>query len=196
MAEGSVTHFAPDGDLNLDIGENGIARFIVDSNVLTRASQVFKAMLRGGLAESQTMPGCAWVVSLPEDDPKALAILLCIMHFRFDELPATVSVVDLFNITVLSNKYDLTFLKPWAKNWIASLPDRQPGEAIAPRLWIAWELGSQSDFEKTLDDLVRECSLDFDRNLCDGSGERLDDYPVLIMTDVLGKLLAKVHLIS
>ncbi|KUI74519.1 hypothetical protein VM1G_10091 [Cytospora mali] len=162
---GPTIHFDVDGDLRLDVGENDkVQRFKVCSKTLSRASKVFKAMLYGNFVESKPdSPGHEWVVELPEDDPKSLATVLYIIHNTFSKVPNAVTRDELFGITVLTNKYDMTeILRPWATEWLkpynpdARLLGQKGDEAL---LWIAWELGYTELFERALSHLQENCIL-------------------------------------
>ncbi|KUI59015.1 hypothetical protein VP1G_06241 [Cytospora mali] len=160
---GPIIHFDVDGDLRLDVGEDDkVQRFIVCSKTLSRASKVFKAMLYGNFVESKPdNPGQEWAVELPEDDPKSLATILCIIHSKFSKVPNVVTRDELYGITVLTDKYDMTeILRPWATEWLKPYnPDTRPlgqngDEAL---LWIAWELGYTKLFERALSHLQENC---------------------------------------
>ncbi|KAI0450809.1 hypothetical protein F5B21DRAFT_507792 [Xylaria acuta] len=78
-------------------------------------------LLYGGFAESRpsdASPAEDWVVALPDDNPKAMAIILNIIHSRFELVPRTTNLIsteDLYQLTVLTDKYDLTgLLRLWA----------------------------------------------------------------------------------
>lgn len=138
--EPAVTVLDADGDLLLKVGTTKctamptFARgphfhdvaftFRVCSRTLARASPVWKRMLFGGFAESKPNEG-DWIVGLPDDSPEAMSTLLGILYAKFDGVPLLnhlITTKDLFNITVLTDKYDLThILRPWAKVWLDCL---------------------------------------------------------------------------
>lgn len=103
--------------------------FRVCSNTLARASPVMKAMLFGKFWEaSQT------IIALPEDDPKAMELLLYLIHGDTDKLykfgdPWKVShevsdewVDEVYQIVALADKYLMTRnLRPFAKDWCDAL---------------------------------------------------------------------------
>lgn len=178
-----VTVFDVDGDLRLEVGAEsprgkapGIKEsekdpsqvFLVCSKTLSRASKPFKAMLYGPFTESkhnQNDHTSAWTVRLPEDDPKAFAMLMNIIHNKFNLVPSLINRDDLFHISVLTNKYDMTeVLRPWAQRWILALSDSLDGADWGWRderyLWIAWELGHRKLFCDTLRWLQDDCTLD------------------------------------
>ncbi|KAK8112947.1 Nuclear pore protein-like protein [Apiospora sp. TS-2023a] len=177
-----------DGDLLLKVGttkcttspafsggphlHDVVFTFQVCSRTLARSSPVWKKMLFGGFAESKPKEG-DWIVSLPDDSPEAMSTLLGIIHAKFEGVPLLNHLItshDLFNLTVLTDKYDLThILRPWARTWLDCVWDT--GSTTFKNhlelLWIAWELGDQERFTLTASSLaqnmqdraVLECAL-------------------------------------
>ncbi|KAI0600582.1 hypothetical protein F4775DRAFT_590140 [Biscogniauxia sp. FL1348] len=173
-----------DGDLTLHVGEFRCSHiceeeegedenqlsygaFTVCSKALSRASPVMKKMLYGGFAESKKPGNNPWTVHLPEDDPKALEVILNIIHLRFDQVSSGVTTLDdLYNITVLTDKYDLTHvIRPWVAKWRrktmvdkSSWQESQVADGyFEKRLWIAWELGDLKDFTDVLGWITSHC---------------------------------------
>lgn len=178
----------PDGDLRLRVGEQSCmshctstsskssredsvhsrhraTEFLVDSKALSRASPVLSKMLFGGFLESQKpdpSSGERWLVCLPDDDIKAMSILLHIMHCRFDKplrLVGSKALKRLYRIAVATDKYDcVRLVQPWTKSWLPTAADRASQECSCQDLhlisWIAWEFGSQSVFEEAFKKLV------------------------------------------
>ncbi|KAL2266235.1 hypothetical protein VTJ83DRAFT_5587 [Remersonia thermophila] len=157
----------PDGDLILRVGKGSAKQqFRVCSSTLRRAAPVWKAMLFGPWRESKPAAG-PWIVDLPEDDPKALRVLLDILHSNFATVPETIDKIsDLKKILDLTDKYDmLSRIRPWAKSWAAILQHKPSildpktcehgplyvmGPCIAPhieRAIAAWHLGYEDVFE-------------------------------------------------
>ncbi|KAI0377355.1 hypothetical protein F5Y04DRAFT_264440 [Hypomontagnella monticulosa] len=163
----------PDGDLHLTVGESNPVTFLVCSKALARASLVWKKLLYGGFAESvqpDRASGEEWIVKLPEDDPKAIEILLDIIHCRFDRVPTSVALKpapavdralkwsDLYQLTVLTDKYDLTrSLEPWVGRWLKTVPPS--GLKADLFAWITWELGDQPLFEVMVMNLILLCPI-------------------------------------
>ncbi|KAI1320579.1 hypothetical protein F5Y16DRAFT_389728 [Xylariaceae sp. FL0255] len=138
--------------------------FLVCSKALSRASPVWKTLLYGKFVESKPSdPLAKWTVELPADDTMAMFTILNIVHGRFECLyPSSPDfgvkrVVDLFNLAVLTDKYDLSrLLRPWISTWM-QLPRDSFTKPPTPfsrvdnghLLWIAWEMGDEGLFEKT-----------------------------------------------
>ncbi|RYP83651.1 hypothetical protein DL770_005344 [Monosporascus sp. CRB-9-2] len=170
----------PDGDLCLKVGYNKCNSrrgpngqkhdhehaviYVVDSKALSRSSPVWKAMLNKGFAESKRPePGQDWIVEFLEEDPKAMLIILNIIHNRYGDVPRgekAMPIHSLYRLTVLTDKYGLTsLLQPWAQTWTKGLKDKLPGNrkvtsgkssltlnCLERLLWIAWELGNEQLF--------------------------------------------------
>ncbi|KAI1635850.1 hypothetical protein F4809DRAFT_642080 [Biscogniauxia mediterranea] len=162
-----------DGDLTLQVGECQCSRigekmqgghkkelsygaFTVCSKALSRASPVMKKMLYGGFSESKNSGNHPWTIRLPGDNPKALEVILNIIHLRFDQVSSSVTTFDdIYDITVLTDKYDLTrVIRPWVGEWrnitmegkLPQLASQTIERYFEKRLWIALELGNLNDF--------------------------------------------------
>ncbi|KAK8029760.1 hypothetical protein PG993_011051 [Apiospora rasikravindrae] len=100
--------------------------FRVCSRSMARASPVWKKMLFGYFAES-VLPkdGSDWMVTLPDDSPKVMLMVLGMVHARFDLMPRFElgsSLDQVFDITLVTDKYDMThILKPWAPVWLETV---------------------------------------------------------------------------
>ncbi|KAF2967406.1 hypothetical protein GQX73_g6149 [Xylaria multiplex] len=145
--------------------------YIVCSRTLSRVSPVWKALLYGGFAESKSSSALSasnWVVELPDDNPKAMATLLNIIHSRFESIPRTTDLIDLedlYELTVLTDKYDLTAtLQPWAFAWVESIRIEYEKRVDIPMLdlerlsWIARETGDVNLYKSVSRDLAHRCS--------------------------------------
>ncbi|OIW22434.1 hypothetical protein CONLIGDRAFT_638350 [Coniochaeta ligniaria NRRL 30616] len=168
--QGGPVYFDPDGELHLEVGSEKVA-YVVCPRSLARASPVFKRMLYGGFAEARPADG-NWRVQLPDDNPEALALLLNIVHGHFDKIPMGMREIELYEATVLTNKYDMTHtLRPWAQHWLKELP-KTKREIPAHRIWIAWEMGDSNLFKTEVDFLQLYCSLNADGDLVDNTKTR------------------------
>ncbi|KAI1504913.1 hypothetical protein F5X99DRAFT_370270 [Biscogniauxia marginata] len=165
-----------DGDLILQVGSEAqgnqrkTSAFRVCSKTLSRSSPVMKKMLYGGFAESKPPGDQPWTVHLPEDNPEALEVLLNIIHSRFDRVTSKViNIDDLYNITILTDKYDLTrMLQPWVEKWrdgagmnesslTGSLSE---SKHLEKKLWITWDLGDLKNFELLVGRIASICEID------------------------------------
>ncbi|KAJ0122355.1 hypothetical protein J7T55_002868 [Diaporthe amygdali] len=137
-------HIDPNGNLKLIVGPAAVPMH-VDANALRRSSKVFDRMLFGDFSESYQTDG--WAVELPEDDPEALRVIFHAAHANFRDLPPTLSLSQLYYITVMADKYGMIgTLQPWMANWTSA--------ETHPELWT-----SEDENETSREDLQRLCVL-------------------------------------
>lgn len=107
------------GDLRLQVGPEQ-QNYVVCSKTMQHISTVWKTMLSGGFAESKPLDtDTEWVVSLPKDKSKPMLIVLNIIHSRFSLVPKKLTMLELYHIVVLTEKYDITkTTRPWARPWM------------------------------------------------------------------------------
>ncbi|KAI0838003.1 hypothetical protein F5Y06DRAFT_304083 [Hypoxylon sp. FL0890] len=198
-ASKKLVHIDPDGDLHLEVGLGEAAvTYVVCSKALARVSRFFKQLLYGGFAESKENHGqdakTNWTVSLPEDDPKSILTVLYMVHAMFDRVPEEIDSRDLYGITVLTDKYDLThILRPWARGWSSQV--FAASGSVDERIWIAWELGYESLFKNLVQYLVLDLTA---RDLRQGRPSRkgtlqppgLDDFLKLARLEKISELLS------
>ncbi|KAF7530154.1 hypothetical protein G7054_g9669 [Neopestalotiopsis clavispora] len=185
----TITDIDSRGDRILNVGSNRCEvddsgthqsteysmRFRVCSRTLARFSPVFAAMLFGSFSEATQE-----VIDLPEDDARAMLVLLYIAHNKSVPrvqigLNAQVLVVDhnqfiddIYNIVVLADKYLATeSLGPWTSIWaprlltdmescqVNFLPPDVKCETMEKLLFIASEFGHFDLYCKAFLDLVK-----------------------------------------
>jgi hypothetical protein len=133
-----------DGDLILRAGTTS---FKVCSATLRRASPVWKAMLFGPWKESRpTTDGQEWVVTLSEDSPSALKIVLAIVHGKFDRVPQHMDVTPFSEVLLVAHKYDVSgVMGPWMKQWAEGIDwceiSQRRNHSLIRAAYIAWDLG-------------------------------------------------------
>jgi hypothetical protein len=187
----ATIHLDEDGDLRLQTGSEtgyGTRDFVVCSRTMGRSSLVWKKMLFGGFKESRPTAG-EWIVSLPDDDPWSLMIVLNIIHGRFAMVPKKPALEELYSILILTNKYDMTrMVRPWANSWLeVAKKATERGENDAMLTSVAWELGDQDLFASRIDSFVVNCSLPSKDRLTTPNGICLEDYDHLGPTTLIGK---------
>ncbi|KAI8286185.1 hypothetical protein K4K56_008955 [Colletotrichum sp. SAR 10_98] len=157
-----------------DTSKNG-QRFVVCSRALSRASPVFCKMLYGHFAEADS--SCSKAVNLNDAiEPMFLALL--IIHGRFDIVPARLTVEELFDLLVATNKYQMTGItRPWLHKWVPyskAIPCSPHKDLLA---WIAWEIGAEQMFGHVAKAIARECRVNEGEVLdTDGEPMRLNVY--------------------
>ncbi|UZP33595.1 hypothetical protein NXS19_001411 [Fusarium pseudograminearum] len=130
--------------------------------------------------------GGRWTIEFPEDDPKSFAILLNLIHARFEKVPANVKLDRLFDVCVLADKYGMTsVLRPVAERWYLSARTLDK-DSIFKMAFIAWELGFATDFGEIVGYITHNCSLDGDSELVFGSSkERLAENEIMQTLPIL-----------
>jgi hypothetical protein len=151
----------PDGDLVLRVGSARTAEitdFRVCSATLRRASPVLKAMLFGPWIESKTRreSESQWEVTLPEDEPSGMGVILDIFHGNFDAVPASLETFTLFALVVAADKYDMfRCLRPFAASWREETAQVLADGRIAPRLvYVARVFGDELSYVNGLRRLI------------------------------------------
>jgi hypothetical protein len=168
--------FDPNGDLILTIGSGPGRDMLVDSRALSRASPKLHAILsRDGKKNDDS-----WTFKLPEDDPLPFAILLNLIHTRFERIPARVTLKQLYGICILTQKYNMTeVLRPVAERWYKNIGRPSEGEygLFFKRAFVTWELGFAEDLSEMAGHVVLNCYLDEDDQLVIGKEkEKLSDF--------------------
>ncbi|KAK0726300.1 hypothetical protein B0T21DRAFT_421626 [Apiosordaria backusii] len=149
-----------DGDLILHVGPTSTLKaYKIEASTLRRTSVVFKAKLLGEWSNSKPTDGSQWVVSLPEDDPICLKVVLHIIHGQFDHASEVMAKGDknmLYDLLVLCDKYDMAYIiKPWASAWFdRTIQDLKDKPSYLKLAFIAWELGRHDLFTESCQHLV------------------------------------------
>lgn len=128
---------------------------LVSSKHMSLASPVFKAMLQAShFKEGRELAFAGKVeISLPDDDPDAFAILMCIIHGRTRSVPREIDLDLLLRISTLVDKYQLReVVEIISDRWISQLESEIPKELtddLLPWLSIAWVFEKSSIFKET-----------------------------------------------
>ncbi|KAJ8067205.1 hypothetical protein OCU04_004570 [Sclerotinia nivalis] len=149
---------------------------LVSSKHMSLASPVFKAMLQGNnFKEGRELASTGKVeISLPDDDPDAFAILMCIIHGRTRSVPREIDLDLLSRISTLVDKYQLhEVVEIMSDRWISQLEFELPEEFtndLLPWLSISWV------FEKP--SIFKEITRIAERQSKGRIGEDRDDIPI------------------
>ncbi|KAF5493798.1 hypothetical protein CGCF413_v010432 [Colletotrichum fructicola] len=189
---GKAFSFDPIGDLTLRVGEDVVAyEFIVCSRTLSRWSPVFCTMLFGGFAESRPADA-AWSVSLPEDLPSAMFLVLSIIHGCFEHVPTSLSQIELYQTLVATEKYDMTkIVRPWATAWFAPYKNISKVSSNEILLWISWELGYADNFCWLAKDLLLSSPVNGNEQLIGQDGVVLSTYSCLEPPEILEEVTSR-----
>ncbi|OTA07737.1 hypothetical protein A9Z42_0086490 [Trichoderma parareesei] len=112
----------PEGDATLLINGNGpgdTKRYLVSSKVLSLASPVFSKLFGPNFREGQEIRrGDCTCISLEEDDPKAMGLILSVLHYKCAQVPLAMEPKELATLAMHADKYDCNeALRPWAALW-------------------------------------------------------------------------------
>lgn len=93
--------------------------FLVSSKVLSLASPVFCKMFSPQFQEgTRVRNGECPRITLEDDDPTAMDVILRILHFQSDHVSLQKSRAEILSIAVHSDKYDCRgALKAWISTW-------------------------------------------------------------------------------
>ena len=110
--------FDRSGDLMLKVGseDKEIKYFKVSSKALSLASPVWSAMLN---PQNPFLEASAsGMLLLPDDNPKALSILLYLIHDQFAKIDFSVGLQALHDLVFLCDKYNtVDLVRPWMSRW-------------------------------------------------------------------------------
>ncbi|TDZ72080.1 hypothetical protein CTRI78_v001464 [Colletotrichum trifolii] len=163
------------GDLRLRVGgdiDEHPQDFVVCSRTLGRSSPVLKMMLFGGFAESRPAENAGeWTVELPEDATEAMEIVLNIIHGRFNLVPDKLSLLRLYDVLTITEKYDMTVItRPWARSWMQAVKHHKENAHL---MCVAWELGDMEVYEEMYKKITYESIIDLKGRLVFGHTGRV-----------------------
>ncbi|KAF3804979.1 hypothetical protein GCG54_00005724 [Colletotrichum gloeosporioides] len=150
---------APSSELDeAEVAETPAKTIVINSDLAAIYSPVFRAMLRTNFAESKVNNSRDnWVVNLPDDNVEPLFFVLSMIHGRWENIPAKISVDELHDLLLTADKYDMMrIFLPWYLHWTASYQflEWRPWDwcvmslpHVDLLLWIAWETRMRADFE-------------------------------------------------
>jgi len=167
--------FDLEGDVLLTLSSSsGIARFRVNSIILCIASPVFRAMLgansqfkeRAALS-ARTSTSEPLELSLPDDDPQALVVILRVIHLQYDWVPPSLDENQLYKVAITCDKYDMRqSLEVWLAKWVSPLVE-SPDYPVSGDKWlfIAYAFARKDLFSRLTKDLILQCQTGEDGNL-------------------------------
>lgn len=183
------------GDLILEVSSDaGTARFKVSSQVLCIASPVFRAMLgpSSNFKEACELRAAAvsaepYVLSLGEDDPQALAVVLNALHLQGSKVPISISFQNLVDLAIICDKYDCApGVTLWADVWTEVWKKYALEPGFERWLFIAWTFGIDEIFMSLSRKLILDGEFDANNRTCLVlKGHPIDD--MLIPEPVLGE---------
>ncbi|OHE93824.1 hypothetical protein CORC01_10845 [Colletotrichum orchidophilum] len=179
----------PTGDLLLHVGSDpstGSARsFRVCSNTLRRASPFWKRTLLETSSETQAVDEewCRWTPSLyacQHEKLDGLMILLNVIHSKFSLIPKEPTLIEVYHTLCLASLYEMEHvLQPWIVQWSGVLKTPEStsdGRNLAMLSCIAWALGDERLFARTIIKISLTCTIDDRGHMITPDGARIEDY--------------------
>jgi hypothetical protein len=136
---------------------------LVSSEVLMAASDYFRALFRSGFKEGvETRREDCPTIVMAEDDPKAMHILLSILHYRDLEVYDSLHPETLATVAICSDKYDCTrALRPWISQWLPHETEASNADEAGLLLVAAYYFRSPERFKHICARRVRHARTDF-----------------------------------
>ncbi|KAK2031976.1 hypothetical protein LX32DRAFT_556256 [Colletotrichum zoysiae] len=179
----------PHGDLILRTGADpssgDTVSFRVCSNTLRRSSPFWKRSLYEMAPEIRTHNGEWWactpsLYACQYDKSSGLTILLNLIHSEFHRVPRNPTITEIYNTLCLASLYEMEqVLQPWIAQWYGSLKSAETsrnGRDLGMLACIAWTLGDERLFERTIAKITLTCVADEEGHMMTADGVRLDDY--------------------
>lgn len=142
-----LVDISPNGDVVLIVGPQSV-RMRVHSRCLSSASKVFGAMFSSRWREGQDLSEeFPKEVQLDEDDAGALHTICCVVHHRNNDLPQVITPLEVLQIAIAADKYDLSVALRFASaQWLQSKGDLDKTE-MGCLLAAAFLFGDTEMFE-------------------------------------------------
>ncbi|EGR45491.1 uncharacterized protein TRIREDRAFT_111124 [Trichoderma reesei QM6a] len=153
----------PEGDAVLSIkGSDGDKSYLVSSRVLSLASPVFSKMFGPNFKEGQEIRrGDCPRISLEEDDPEAMGLILSILHYKCAQVPLAMEPKELATLAMHADKYYCNeALRPWASQWCSNMKEVTAPEDHGFMLLAAYMFRSPS-FSEIASRAVRQLTPNF-----------------------------------
>lgn len=134
---------------------------LVSAKHLMLASPVFNAMFKHDFLEGDTLRSKGRVeVALPDDDTKAMEVILNIVHGRVRQVPREVTLEVLTALSILVDKYQMhEVVELYVEIWMVHLKPRVP-KFFSPEFYkwlsIAWVFKLEAEFKHLTWIAIRE----------------------------------------
>ncbi|KAI0097057.1 hypothetical protein F4776DRAFT_651292 [Hypoxylon sp. NC0597] len=153
----SIISFHVDSDIVVPVKTSkGKVMFKVSSGNMVSASAIWAEHLyRNNVGRSDTDE---WMVEI-DGNVDALTTIFNIVHFKFSDVPETLTLDELYEISLVLSQYECVHLTyPWASKWIESLTslveDASLHHVCHKALLVAWVFGHVQLFRDMTDALV------------------------------------------
>ncbi|MCJ1354863.1 MAG: hypothetical protein MMC33_004853 [Icmadophila ericetorum] len=133
--------------------ERQATRVRVSSKHLSLSSSAFKALFSRKFREGTALHNEGSIeLSLPDDHPATLLILLNIVHGKFKKVPKALDLDMLTQMAILVDKYDLSEAVSLVSDiWISDINETIPthmSEALVQWICISWIFKRRFEFKK------------------------------------------------
>ncbi|KAK1982104.1 hypothetical protein LZ30DRAFT_718259 [Colletotrichum cereale] len=189
LADEDEVQIDPSGDLLLRTGTDPLSgdtlSFRVCSNTLRRSSPFWKRSLYEMSSEIRTHDAEWWactpsLYACQYVKSSGLIILLNIIHSKFHQVPRNPTIAEVYNTLCLASSYEMEqVLQPWIAQWYGSLKSAETsrnGHDLGMLACMAWTLGDERLFERTLVKISLTCIADGEGRMMTADGVRLDNY--------------------
>lgn len=166
-------HLQPRGDVILVVGgatTELTKRFLVSSEILQLASPYFGKMFSSSFVEGRAVANkdedgdrkCP-EVSLQEDDPEAMEIILSILHYRFLDSYQRLEPEMLAIVALHSDKYRCNnSLQPWINKWVTTIRQLETVEEYGLLLTATHLFGIPEHFQSASVSAIRHVPQSFE----------------------------------
>ncbi|KAK1994830.1 hypothetical protein LX36DRAFT_683428 [Colletotrichum falcatum] len=144
--------------------EKSRKKFLISSQVLSIVSRYFNALFNGNFQEGiKTQDGSKPNISLHDDSPDAMDVILSILHYSYNNEWYTMSAESFAVIVTHCDKYRCTpSLMPWMERWLANFNRPVDLRDIGHLLVATSIIGESQAFQRISRLAVLQLPLDFD----------------------------------
>ncbi|KAE8446546.1 hypothetical protein EG329_011878 [Mollisiaceae sp. DMI_Dod_QoI] len=171
-------------------------KFLASSRVLSLASPVFSRMFSPRFKEGlQLQDEDSPYISLEEDDPKAMELILRILHYQSVDISAPVNPKTLAALAIHCDKYDCSrALISWIVQWCNASQDVSAPEDFGFKLLAAYMFRSP-----TFSNTIVEAAKQLEPNFVSVWEEHealalLPEEITTALSDLISKTLARLHI--
>ncbi|KAJ4203386.1 hypothetical protein NW767_005503 [Fusarium falciforme] len=137
---------------------------LVSSTILRVASPYFESLFGSNFKEGAAVrQGECPEITLQEDDPEAMEIILSILHFKYSEKFSSLKPALLAAVARQSDKYSCNVaLRPWISTWLSGIESESDPKDIGLLLTAAYFFRSTESISTVSKGAVPHLNLDFD----------------------------------
>lgn len=158
------------GDIMIQISSSGrLATIKAASQVLCATSSVFRAMLAPSspfkeareLREGTGSPE-PYHLSLMDDNPDALGVILLALHCQNDRVPTVLAFQNIVDLAIVCDKYDCAAgVSQWVDTWVHPWKEHILQKGYEKWLFVAWTFKIGHVFEELSKKFILEGTYSF-----------------------------------